>query len=46
LLNDPEEASRLAEAGYRKFQEQFSQPVILEQYRNLFLELANRSASA
>ena len=46
LLDNPEEAARLAEAGYRKFQEQFSQQVILGQYQNLFFELANRSASA
>jgi len=46
LLDNPEEAARLAEAGYRKFQQHFSQPVILEQYRNLFFEMAKKAKSA
>lgn len=39
VLRDEALATRLAERGKRKFQAEFSQPVILQQYKDLFFRL-------
>lgn len=40
LLADETLAARLTEKGAQKFRDEFSQPVILQQYKDLFLRLA------
>ncbi|WP_010324521.1 glycosyltransferase [Marinobacterium stanieri] len=40
LLADKELAAQLTEKGEQKFRDEFSQPVILQQYKDLFLRLA------
>lgn len=40
LLADEELAAQLTQNGAQKFRDEFSQPVILQQYKDLFLKLA------